>query len=111
MRVLICLLPLLFLAPALAQTSPKPIEEAPLPPKVQVSPAEEDAPAVNIRRDEATGDVVEEYRVNGRLQMVKVTPQRGPSYQLLDTNGDGKLDRSDYEGNVRPVYWTLYEWN
>jgi hypothetical protein len=55
--------------------------------------------------------VIEEYRLNGRLQMVKVTPRVGPSYQLIDTNGDGKLDSHDFEGGVRPVYWTLFEWN
>lgn len=85
-------------------------EEAPLPPKVELAPQPEDAPVVSIRRDESTGDVVEEYRQNGRIYMVKVTPQRGPSYSLIDTNGDGKLDKSDGEG-VRPVYWTIYEWD
>ncbi len=85
-------------------------EEAPLPPKVELTPQPEDAPVVSIRRDESTGDVVEEYRQNGRIYMVKVTPQRGPSYSLIDTNGDGKLDKSDGEG-VRPVYWTIYEWD
>lgn len=100
---------------ALAQTGTPaeapPAEEAPIPPKLPNLPSEESAPTVNIRRDEKTGDVIEEYRSNGRLQMVKVTPQRGKPYQIIDTNGDGKLDSHDYEGGVRPVYWTLFEWN
>ena len=25
--------------------------------------------------------------------------------------GHGKLDSHDFEGRVRPVYWTLFEWN
>jgi hypothetical protein len=108
---LIALTYLVFSGAVLAQGTPAPREEPPLPPKVQVPPSEEDAPTVNIRRDDSTGDVVEEYRQNGRLYLVKVTPRKGPSYQLLDTNGDGKLDRADHEGGVRPVYWTLYEWN
>jgi hypothetical protein len=94
----------------LAQTAPTPREESPLPPKVQAPPSEEAAPTVNIRRDAESGDVVEEYRQDGRLYMVKVTPRSGPSYELHDTDGDGKLNRGDFEG-VRPVYWTLYEWN
>lgn len=93
-----------------AQATPAPREEPPLPPKVQAPPSEEAAPTVNIRRDAESGDVVEEYRQDGRLYMVKVTPRSGPSYELLDTDGDGKLNRGDFEG-VRPVYWTLYEWN
>lgn len=88
-----------------------PAEEAPIPPKLPNLPSEDDAPTVNIRRDEKTGDVIEEYRTNGRLQMVKVTPARGKPYQLIDTNGDGKLDSHDFEGRVRPVYWTLFEWD
>jgi len=79
-----------------------------LPPKV-LTP-DEPAPAVTIRTDAATGDVIEEYRQNGRVYMVRVRPQRGPEYVLLDTNGDGRLDKADGEGPVRPVYWTLYEW-
>lgn len=105
----------LFTAPALAQNDPPaeapPAEEAPIPPKLPNLPSEDDAPTVNIRRDEKSGDVIEEYRTNGRLQMVKVTPARGKPYQLIDTNGDGKLDAHDFEGRVRPVYWTLFEWN
>ncbi|MFC4726631.1 DUF2782 domain-containing protein [Coralloluteibacterium thermophilus] len=56
------------------------------------------------------GDVVEEYRNGGRLTMVRVTPTRGVSYTLLDTNGDGYLDESDGRAPVSPVFYTLYEW-
>lgn len=83
---------------------------APLPEKILVPPPPEAAPAVSIRTD-GSGDVVEEYRQNGRIYMVKVRPERGVPYTLLDTNGDGRLDAKDGEGPVRPVYWTLYEWN
>lgn len=81
-----------------------------LPEKVQ-APPDGATPDVTIRTDPGTGDRIEEYRENGRLVMVKVTPERGPPYMLLDTNGDGTLDRTDGEGPVRPVYWTIYEWD
>jgi hypothetical protein len=35
---------------------------------------------------------VEEYRMNGVLYMVKVTPTVGPPYYLIDTTGDGNLN-------------------
>lgn len=57
------------------------------------------------------GDLIEEYRVQGRLQVVKVTPLRGAPYYLIDTNGDGRLDTSEGEGTVSPVMWKLFEWN
>lgn len=87
----------------------RPADE-PLPEKIVQPPPPEAAPTVSIRTD-TSGDVVEEYRQNGRVYMVKVRPQKGPPYMLLDTNGDGRLDETDGEGPVRPVYWTLYEWN
>ena len=63
------------------------------------------------RRVADNGDVIEEYRVGGQLQVVKVTPLRGPTYYLIDSNGDGLLDSSEGEGPVSPVYWKLFEWN
>ncbi len=59
-------------------------------------------------RTEDNGDVIEEYRVAGQLRIVKVTPARGPTYYLIDDNGDGRLDRG--KGEVQPVYYKLYGW-
>ncbi len=42
-----------------------------------------------IRRGEET---IEEYRINNQLYRVKITPVIGPSYELVDTNGDGNLE-------------------
>lgn len=56
------------------------------------------------------GDVIQEYRVAGQLRVVKVTPVRGPTYYLVDRNGDGRLDESEGEGPVSPVYYKLFEW-
>lgn len=89
-----CLLPVLALALAACATT------APAIP----------AGAVETVRTEANGDVVSEYRVAGQLHMVKVVPVRGPTYYLIDSNGDGRLDSSKGEGPVSPVYFKLYEW-
>ena len=69
-------------------------------------------PTLGLQNPEVTrtvadnGDVIEEYRVNGRLQVVKVTPARGPVYYLMDSDRDGNPDE-----NVPAVYWKLFEWN
>ena len=84
--------------------------DVPVPEKILEPPPPEAEPAVSIRTD-SSGDVVEEYRLNGKVYMVKVRPERGIPYTLQDTNGDGRLDDADGEGPVRPVYYTLYEWN
>ena len=93
---------------ALLSSEPRPADD--LPEKITQPPPIDQAPVVKIRTID-NGDVVEEYRVNGRLTMVKVKPRNAPAYSLLDTNGDGRLDKKDAEGPVAPVYWTLYEWN
>lgn len=62
-------------------------------------------------RTEANGDVIEEYRVAGQLQVVKVTPSVGVTYYLIDNDGDGRVDatRGDNEG-ISPVYYKLFGW-
>jgi hypothetical protein len=64
----------------------------------------------DVTTREVDGDLVEEYRVQGQLHVVKVTPRRGPTYYLVDRNGDGRLDSSEGEGTVSPVMWKLFEW-
>lgn len=40
-------------------------------------------------------DRVEEFRLRGRLYMVRVTPPNGRPYYLIDTRGDGQMRRYD----------------
>lgn len=68
------------------------------------------AGAVEAVRTEPNGDVITEYRVAGQLHVVRVQPARGPTYYLVDSNGDGRLDSSEGEGPISPVYFKLYEW-
>lgn len=55
---------------------------------------------------------VKEYRVNGRLYMIEITPSKGPHYFLVDTDGDGSLE-TRLNGPVSSVQipsWTLLRW-
>lgn len=101
---------LLWPVPAQAQSDappPPPIRE-PLPPKVQ-DPDERLEPEVVIRREE--GRTVEEYRSGDRVYMVRIVPDVGPPYYLIDTTGDGLLDhRQEHMEPVKPVYWKIFEW-
>ena len=89
--------------------APPPIAPVvPIPPKV---PGEEIEPSVVIT--ERKGQRIEEYTLNGRVYMVKITPVKGPAYYYLDEDGDGALElrESDRKMNpVQPVYWKLKEW-
>jgi hypothetical protein len=84
----------------------EPIPEPPPPPPGMVdSPME---PQVTItKRGE---DEVEEYRMNGRLYMVKVTPPHGLSYYLIDSKGDGTFTRQEsMDTGLRVPQWVIKE--
>lgn len=80
---------LLIAAPVLAQAPPKlePLPEISAPPQISIDPKLE--PEITIRQRGA--DKVEEFRVNGKLYMVRVTPPGGAPYVLLDQSGGGQL--------------------
>ncbi|HEY5700780.1 MAG TPA: DUF2782 domain-containing protein, partial [Gammaproteobacteria bacterium] len=73
----------------MAQTQEPALPEAPEPPPLpqRVQSGESLEPEVTIiRRQEET---VTEYRVNGKLQAIKVQPNNAPAYYLVDADGDG----------------------
>jgi hypothetical protein len=54
---------------------------------------------------------VEEVRVNGQLRYVKITPNRGAPYYIVDTDGDGILDQQfDNLANPPINQWILLRW-
>ncbi|WP_412478617.1 DUF2782 domain-containing protein [Azonexus sp. IMCC34839] len=66
-------------------------------------------PQVTIVKKEA--ETREEYRIKGKLYMVKVTPSIGKPYYLIDRQGDGKFVEADIAQNpVRPPMWVIYSW-
>lgn len=61
-----------------------------------------------IRKKDA---VIEEYRVNGHLRYVKITPSVGKPYYLADTDGDGVLETREDDLSNQPInQWILLEW-
>jgi hypothetical protein len=90
-----------------AQTRPpklEPIPEPPPPPAGSLNEALE--PQVTItKRGE---DKVEEFRIKGKLYMLKVTPSHGVSYYLIDDQGDGKWSRQDSrDSGLRVPMWVI----
>ncbi|MDQ7090701.1 MAG: DUF2782 domain-containing protein [Methylococcales bacterium] len=63
-----------------------------------------------IRRDNKT---IQEFRKNGELYMVKIVPDVGPPYYLIDTDGDGNMDvrGNDLDRNLNVNQWKLLEWD
>jgi len=114
MRILIALIALTVAAGAFAQSTARPrppgttpLEEPPPPPAImEQDPALE--PQVTIRKeDERT---VAEYRIRGKLYMIKVTPAHGVPYVLIDHKGDGQFARQDnLDSGLRVPQWVLLE--
>lgn len=87
-----------------------PVPEPPdLPAPVQSG--EEMEPDITIIRKGK--DTIQEFRRNGKLYMVKIQPQVGPAYYMLDTNGDEQMDvkKNDLDENTNINRWTLFEWD
>ena len=91
-----------------AQTRPpklEPIPEPPPPPAGSLNESLE--PQVTItRRGE---DKVEEYRVSGKLYMLRVTPPHGVPYYMVDNTGEGTWVRQSgsLDSGVRVPMWVI----
>ena len=87
----------------------RPLEEPPpLAPATQADTALEP----QVTRVNEAGETVQEYRVNGRLFMQRVTPRGGGrAYVLMDHKGDGSFTRQDntLDGRLQVPQWVLLE--
>ncbi len=63
-----------------------------------------------IRKGKQT---IQEFRKNGQLYMVKIKPDVGPAYYLIDNDGDGNIDvkHSEIEKDLKINQWKLFEWD
>ncbi len=79
--------------------------EAPPPPPMSTGDAI-DAPEVKIIKQK--DQTIEEYRIGGKLYMIKVTPKYGPPYYLVDDRGDGKFARQEsLDSGFRVPRWII----
>lgn len=91
----------------MAEKKLEPLEDIKPPPKNFESDVV-DEPQITITKKGA--DTVEEYRINGELYMMKVSPSGGgPSYYLLKEDQDGGWAR--YDGPSQPLSvpkWVIF---
>ena len=81
-------------------------EDPDIPPEHRIAPGKGDPEVTIIQKPHMT---ITEYRSGGRVYMVKVDPDVGPPYYLIDRNGDGEWD--DRMGpDVTVPQWTIFEW-
>jgi hypothetical protein len=104
----------LLLLPGLVFAQQRVLEKAepppppPLPAEGQESAADPE-PQVTIRKERDR--TVAEYRLNGRLYMLKVTQANGLVYYLIDERGDGQFTRRDsLDSGLRVPMWVIKSW-
>jgi len=93
--------------PVLAQQRPADLQPLPVPPPPPLG-AVDDSTEPQVTIVKRGQDKVEEYRLNGKLYMMKVTPQHGKAYYLVDQVGDGNWARQDTVGQgLRVPQWVI----
>ncbi|MDH3411456.1 MAG: DUF2782 domain-containing protein [Gammaproteobacteria bacterium] len=95
-----------------AQSPPPDLVPVPDPPTIpdQVRSGETLEPEVTIIR--RARETITEYRLNGRLQAIRVEPENAPAYYLVDTDGDGDLEtrRNAYGPDFLIPQWVIFSW-
>uniref|UniRef100_E6QQY3 DUF2782 domain-containing protein n=1 Tax=mine drainage metagenome TaxID=410659 RepID=E6QQY3_9ZZZZ len=82
--------------------------DIPPPPAATNNPSDTQ-PKITIKHKGSSR--IEEYRMNGRLYMIRIIPAEGKPYYLVDPKGDGQFVRQDImNGGLRPPMWVLHQW-
>lgn len=128
MRTLLILLLAILIAPAPALAAdtgskdtgsktppPATVPEPPPPPENYNPPTAPGAQSTEQPEPEVTittkgTEIHEEYRLNGRLYMIKVTPKHGKPYYLVDPDGSGQFRRSDFQPRIAVPMWVIKRW-
>jgi hypothetical protein len=125
MRTLLIFLLAVLFAPALAadtgstapggKAPPAVVPEPPPPPANYNPPTSPGAERTEQPEPEVTittkgTEIHEEYRLNGRLYMIKVTPKHGKPYYLVDPDGSGQFRRSDFQPRIAVPMWVIKRW-
>lgn len=88
---------------------PPPVKnyKAPPPPAKKAAAESEALPEPEVHITTQGNEQREEYRVSGKLYMIKVVPKNGQPYYLIDKEGRGEFVRDDLQQGVSPPMWVI----
>lgn len=110
------LLPVLGFATQALAERPQNLEPVPEPPALPQQV--ESGHAMNLGEPQITiirrdNEIIREYRLNGHLYAIKITPNEGAPYYMIDADGDGQLESSFTQNNEHQLLvpmWVLHRW-
>lgn len=100
------MLPMIVLAAGATPPDLEPLPDIPPPPK-SLDSGDVDEPEVTIIKKD--GETIEEYRINGELYMMKITPSHGVPYYLQKEDKEGGWSR--FDGPEAPLIipkWVIF---
>lgn len=101
------LLLMLFASPAI-YAADNILPPPPLPEEPQKST---EIPEPEVKIIHKKDSIIEEYRINGQIRYIKIIPSKGPAYYMVDTDGDGEVDRRFNDLENPPInQWILFQW-
>ena len=93
---------------ALCKELPKDLELLEeIPPPTIATEGDPDEPEVTIVKKD-NGETVEEYRINGQLYMMKVTPSNGVPYYLHKEDQEGGWTNAGPNPPLAIPKWTIF---
>jgi hypothetical protein len=68
--------------------------------------------APQVRVQDYANRTVEEYSVNNNVYMIKITPNAGAPYYLVDSDGSGDMEwnRGQPGRDMEVPQWALFSW-
>jgi hypothetical protein len=79
---------------------------------VQPALAEEAESGGKVTIENGDQELINEFRINGQLYMIRVTPKKGHEYYLVDSDGDGNLETrwNELAPDLLIPAWVLKRW-
>ena len=106
---LVAIFALLFSLPSMADQHGSKDKNIPEPPPMATDADESQQIEADVTIIRKKYHTIEEYRVNGKLHMVRITPTKGKPYYLLYPKNGGSPVRRDLD-DIQTPYWKLFEW-
>ena len=73
---------------------------------------QDEQPSDKIVIKNSDSDTISEFRINGQLYMIRITPKKGVPYYLVDSDGDGNLETrwNELAPDLLIPSWVLLRW-